>query len=228
MKDIFAQLQSMPKQSDVLKSDTALVVVDMQYMFCSTAHNVDGVREANKRISWLRDLCDEYAIPSVLVFYTVKGGKGDKFVAPDTAEALYRQRLSGAFEIVQKDYTSAFESHYRLPSPTRFEQSLAEYPNVKRLLFTGVNTSVCVAASAREAVRRGYESIVIADACANVCPVLGGDAQEDHDASLRNLAGHHDVKVTDFVSFKNHKRSGRPLRLIMDKSVADVPIGLSY
>lgn len=227
MKDLFSNLQRMPSQTDVLLSDTALVVVDVQFMFCSMPDNKEPTQNALKRIEWLRDLCDEYAIPSILVFYTVKGGMENDFVVPKGAEALYYQRLSGAFEIAQKDYTSAFENHYRVLERTRFQTCLQDYPNVKRLVFVGVNTSVCVAASARDAVKWGYESVVLADACANVSLVTyGGDAQQDHEVTLRSLAGHHKVLVSDYLKFKKHLGTRRPLERLIDPNVADVPIGL--
>jgi len=59
-------------------------------------------------------------------------------------------------------------------------QQILQARGITTLIFTGVTTEVCVSSTVREATDRGYECIVVADACASYLPDL-------HDAALRMI-----------------------------------------
>jgi nicotinamidase-related amidase len=52
---------------------------------------------------------------------------------------------------------------------------------VRRLIFTGVTTDVCVHSTLRSAVDRGYECVLVEDGCAATVP-------ENHSAAVNTIA----------------------------------------
>jgi nicotinamidase-related amidase len=53
--------------------------------------------------------------------------------------------------------------------------------DIGRLYLCGVTTEVCVHSTLREAIDRGFECVVVADACGSAYPEL-------HDAAMRMVA----------------------------------------
>jgi ureidoacrylate peracid hydrolase len=61
---------------------------------------------------------------------------------------------------------------------------------ITHLIFTGVATNVCVETTARDAVVRDYEIILVNDC-------LAGSSVEEHQASLRTLSRFFNATVVD-------------------------------
>lgn len=75
--------------------------------------------------------------------------------------------------IINKTANSAFNS-------SNFDRVLRNL-GIETLIVTGVGTDVCVETTARDAIDRGYNCIIVDDACATL-------DQESHDASLLAFA----------------------------------------
>lgn len=156
----------------------ALLVIDMQQFSCAPSHGAPfpGLAATVERINSLVDACHRQRIPVIWVrhsFRTHETGddaglyplfhkqplpKGMFDEGPDTAlhhEMHYDAALD---HVVFKNRYSAFASESaELPVLLR---RLA----VEQLWVAGVVTNVCVETTARDAMQRDYEVIMVADA----------------------------------------------------------------
>jgi nicotinamidase-related amidase len=117
-------------------------------------------QHAKRRISWLRSGQDAppYRSPLGSPDYEVLAE-----IAPLPNELIVDKNASGAFN------SSAIDHHL-------------QQMGLQTLVVTGVSTFACVDNTARDAADRGYNVILIEDACAGAA---GNEAA--HDATLRTL-----------------------------------------
>ena len=163
-------------QAQVLASDTALVVIDPQYMFCTKRPNklcgnpdvaVDHVERTLDRIALARDYADAQNMPTFIV-YIVNGMGNDPSIPFGTGDyGLYRQRLSGHYELAVKSAESAFQKSVFYDIPPELPVLLKEYANVRNLVFAGFNTNMCVYGTMEDAIKRKYGVSLLSDCTAN-------------------------------------------------------------
>lgn len=173
---------------------TALVVVDMQY---ATASRTAGLGKTAKELGQAKADALEYrfsriekvAVPNIQelldffrknklrIIYLTNGSE-----MADYSDCLPHRRrgyestnsTKGNREheildeikplpqecVINKTTSSAFNS-------TNIDAILSKAMGIKYLLFTGVSTDLCVENTARDAVDRGYQCIMVEDGCAS-------------------------------------------------------------
>lgn len=187
------------------KRSDALIVIDMQRDFldpggyaATAGMDVGALRHP---IPFIRMLLDHARHHGMLVVHTREGHRPDLSDCPPTK--LMRSRQAGA-EIgsqgplgrllVRGEYGHDFVDELRpqagepvvdKPGYGAFHQTdLAQIlaaRDIRRLYLCGVTTEVCVHSTLRGAVDRGFECVLVADACGSAYPHL-------HEAALQMVA----------------------------------------
>lgn len=183
-----------PHDGDLRASDTALVIVDMQRDFCdlggyvaSMGYDLAPIRAIVPRLVALRDAVAAWG---GLVIYTREGHRPDLSDLPTlkawrsrqagveigTAGPLGRVLVRGeeGFQIIPELAPRVHEivvdkSGYSAFYGTDLDRVLT-VNGVRRLILAGVTTDVCVHSTLRSAVDRGYECLLVDDACAATVP----------------------------------------------------------
>lgn len=182
--------------------DSALIIIDMQRDFLDPAGyaakaglDVVALRKPITNISLLLDSARD---SGMLVIHTREGHRPDLSDCPPAK--LQRSRRAGAeigsigplgrllvrgeygHDIIDELRPRCGEPVVDKPGYGAFHQTdlaqLLETRAIRHLLLCGVTTEVCVHSTLREAIDRGYECSLIADACGSAYPSL-------HDAALR-------------------------------------------
>ena len=177
-----------PRDAQMSPGDSALVVIDMQHDFCSPggywsaiggdpavlaapipniAHALKGARDAglhvvHTRVGRRADVIDadpqgrRHAQPQgggvtgALGRHLVRGEPGWQIVAaltPVAGETVIDKPATGAFHATDLDH-------------------VLRARGVQNLIVCGVTTAICVSTTVREASDRGYDVLVLGDACA--------------------------------------------------------------
>ncbi len=131
------------------RTQTALLVIDVQNGVVAAAHNRDGVI-AN--INTLVDKAREEDVPVVWVQHSDEG------LVRDSEEWAYVPELvrRDAEPLVHKNYGDSFEG-------TELETLLAER-GVGRIVVTGAQTDACIRSTLHGAITRGYDVTLVGDA----------------------------------------------------------------
>jgi len=156
----------------------ALLVIDMQQFSCAPKHGVQfpGLAATVDRINALVDACHDQGVPVIWVrhsfrvsetgddaglyplFHKQPLSRGMFDAGPDTALYPAMHYDAAVDHVVFKNRYSAFAAtNAELPDLLR---RLA----VEQLWVAGVVTNVCVESTARDAMQRDYEVIMVADA----------------------------------------------------------------
>jgi biuret amidohydrolase len=195
---------------------SALIVIDMQRDFLEAGGYADtagmDVVALRKPIPHIRNLLD-FARPNhMLVVHTREGHRPDlsdcsptKLARSRNADAeigsagpLGRLLIRGEYghDIIDELKPVFGEPVVDKPGYGAFHQTdlaqILEGRGIKRLYICGVTTEVCVHSTLREAVDRGYECVLVEDAC--------GSANADlHNAAMKMVAVEGDIfgKVCD-------------------------------
>ena len=175
---------------------TALIVIDMQRDFldaggyaANAGLDVSLLRQAIVPISTLLAAARQ---KKLLVIHTREGHRPDLTDCPPAK--LARSRSAGAeigsigplgrllvmgeqgHDIIDELYPKPYESVIDKPGYSAFAHTNLEFilrkNNIEQILFTGVTTEVCVHSSLRDAVDRGYQCVLVSDACASAYPHL--------------------------------------------------------
>lgn len=156
----------------------ALLVIDMQQFSCAPSHGAPfpGLAATVDRINYLVDACHGQGIAVIWVrhsFHTSATGddaglyplfhkqplsRGMFDAGPDTALSPAMHYDAAVDHVVFKNRYSAFASESAELSV------LLRRLAVEQLWITGVVTNVCVESTARDAMQRDYEVIMVADA----------------------------------------------------------------
>jgi len=184
----------------VITSRTALIVVDMQRVFCEPEAElyVPSTEAITPRIKRLTDVCRNSGIPVVYLRHIVRGDGSDvgrmKDMYPDVDEVLARDNpmveiipqlapLTGDV-MVDKPFYSGFHG-------TDLDTILRSR-DIDTLIVCGTVTNVCCDTTIRDAVHREYKVIALSDASAAMpYPDLGfGEvsAEEVHKVALTTFA----------------------------------------
>ncbi|MGN6584711.1 MAG: cysteine hydrolase family protein [Rhizobiaceae bacterium] len=163
-------------------ADVVLIIIDAQNEYVNGKLPLPGVKPALANIARL------------LVRARADGGR--------IIHVQHRGRAGGAFDPAARGFAIADEASPRAgetviekPLPNAFanttlNDSLTSM-GAKRLVLAGFMTHMCVSSTARAALDVGYQTTIVADACATRdLPAAGGDisAADLHRAELAALA----------------------------------------
>ena len=184
---------------------SALIVIDMQRDFLDTggyAANAGlDVSALRKPIPNICKLLDFARNNNMLVIHTREGHRPDMRDCAPTK--LARSRKAGAeigstgplgrllirgeygHDIIDELKPLAGEPIVDKPGYGAFHQTdlsqILDAHDIKSLLICGVTTEACVHSTLREAVDRGYDCLLVSDACGSAYPDL-------HDAAMKMVA----------------------------------------
>lgn len=176
-------------------SEAALVVIDAQREYVDGALPLPGVAPALERIAALLAAARKAGAPVVHVQH--RGRPGGLFDPEKPAFEIAAQAAPrDGEEVVGKGLPNGFAG-------TRLKDVL-DATGRKRLVLAGFMTHMCVSSTARAALDLGYQTTVVADACATRdLPRPGGGtiaAADLHAAELAALADRFAI-VCDAAAF---------------------------
>lgn len=159
-------ISKLSKQPQLLASRTALLVIDLQNDFCTAnsryaklgypvydnarlAINIQNIvnklRGLKVGIFYLISHYDHYKIKGVKCSYCLAGSYGARpYLNPDTKDVILIKKTHDGFYHTKLNYYLKKNS-------------------IKNLIIIGISTSVCVDTTARSAVCRGYNTIILED-----------------------------------------------------------------
>lgn len=175
---------------DLVETDPALVVVDMQKGFVEEGaiFECPGAVEIIPAVNRLVEVARETEVPVVWVqweaTYPIGGLALKKYPQLKTTRAFWRD--SREFELYGGDLTPPDASDYRIVKHTfgAFSQSDLAYMlqnlGVNAVIVTGVATDVCCEATVVGAFEQGYFPVIVSDANA-------GTSARGHEAALMKM-----------------------------------------
>lgn len=193
-----------PHDGQLEASETALLIIDMQRDFCDEGgyialmgYDISPARQILPNVGRIRDIVAAWGGLIVLtreghrpdlsdlhplkawrsrlggIEVGARGPLGRVLVRGEAGSDIVPELAPRPGEIViDKPGYSAFYA-------TDLEQILTA-KGIRRLIFTGVTTDVCVHSTLRSAVDRGYECLLVEDACA-------ATVQENHHAAVNTI-----------------------------------------
>jgi nicotinamidase-related amidase len=165
---------------------TALIIVDIQdFYFPGGKMELANAENAALKASMVLDYFRRYNGLVVFVRHNSEpGGEINNMVAPLSSEAIF-----------SKDEVNAFVN-------TGLEDYLRKH-GIKKLVFCGMQTHMCLEAATRAGHDLGFKCTVIADACATRDLVFGGvtvKAKDVHYSTLATLKSYATILNTaDFL-----------------------------
>ena len=189
----------------VSSGQSALIVIDMQRDFldaggyaAQTGMDISALR---KPILSILALLDYMRSQGVLIVHTREGHKPD--MSDCLPAKLARSRNAGAeigstgplgrllirgeygHDIIDELKPLAGEAIVDKPGYGAFYQTdlsqILDLHSIKQLYICGVTTEVCVQSTLREAIDRGYDCVLVDDACGSAYPNL-------HEATMKMVA----------------------------------------
>lgn len=184
---------------------SALIVIDMQRDFLGAGGYAAtagmDVAALRKPIPHILALLDFARLNHMLVVHTREGHRPDLSDCPSTK--LARSRNAGAeigsagplgrllvrgeygHDIINELKPIFGEPIVDKPGYGAFHQTdlaqILDARNIKRLYICGVTTEVCVHSTLREAIDRGYDCVLVSDAC-------GSENADLHDAAMKMVS----------------------------------------
>ena len=205
------------------KVNPALIVIDVQNGFVSKGGSYDllGLDTTNYRaviatIRKLIEVCRRYGLP---VFYTqaVRESSGIDLltkthkILPRSREERIKKRpicVRGSWdaEIVDEiKPTQADHVVLKRRDSAFHDTEIAVWLrslSVNTIIFCGIDTSICVETSLRDAFNIGYDVVLISDATAS-------SNEKHYESTLENVRGYYGL-VMDLSEFSNHLNSSNP------------------
>lgn len=204
MISIEARPYTWPHRQDLTPATAALVIIDMQRDFCehggyiaSMGYDVAPAARLVSRIVALRTAVRSWG---GTVIYTREGHRPD--LTDLVPQKLFRSRLGGGeigsrgplgrllirgergWDIVSELTPAAGEPIIDKPGFGAFYATdlacVLSARGIKHLIVCGVTTDVCVHSTLREAVDRGYETLLATDCCA-------ATDSKNHDAAIATI-----------------------------------------
>ena len=197
--------------ADMVPSRTALVVVDLQngFMMEGVAHslmqeahdivpNVNrlaaALRKAGGAVVWIRNTASEESFKSWSIAYE-KLAKPDR--AKKRAEALkpgsLGQQIWSGMDVKPGDLTVDKTRFSAFIQGSSNIEAVLRARGIDTILVTGTATNVCCESTARDAVMRNFQTVMVSDG-------LATRTDEEHNATLMNFyLTFGDVMTTDEV-----------------------------
>lgn len=187
MRSIEAQPYPWPHTQDLAPATTAFIIIDMQRDFCDPAgyigqmgYDIGPARKVIPRIVALRAALREWG---AFVLYTREGHRRDLSDLP--RQKRFRSQLAGGeigstgtlgrllvrgepgWEIVDELTPAPMEPVVDKPGFSAFYATDLDHiltvRGVRHIIICGLTTDVCVHSTMREAVDRGYETLLLSD-----------------------------------------------------------------
>jgi ureidoacrylate peracid hydrolase len=199
------------KEFETMPYPLVLMVMDMQIDFIEPEgvyQRLGGLDPANVRaivpnVKAIMEKAKTAKIPIIGTKFTVLAGLEGEAIGlghleqlrPFLKQAGFRQGSAGQqilVELPKPDYEiekTRFNAFYSSPL-----EGLLKALAVKTLIFTGIASYGAVEATAREAIVRDYDVIILSDCCASFTPKL-------HDSAMTNLSALGTVTTSDRFSF---------------------------
>jgi len=188
---------------------TALVVVDMQNFFMQEGEpmasaaardivpNVNrlahAVREAGGRVIWIQMEASEESITQWRNFHELFRTEGREYRLRSLSRQGEGHQLWQDLEIDPADEHVIKRRYSAMIQGGSDLESVLQGGAIQTVLITGVATNVCCESTARDAMMRGFRTIMVSDANASF-------TEAEHEAALLNFIPYFgDVQSTDVV-----------------------------
>ncbi|KAF1954736.1 Isochorismatase hydrolase [Byssothecium circinans] len=151
----FRQLLNIPP-STASPSDSALIIIDAQNEYISGALTVTNADTSGKVIN---DVLEKYRKANGKVIHVLhKTPEGAPIFTPGThlAEEFDYLKPQAGETTIWKQFPGSFEQ-------TQLHDTLQSW-NIKKVVLVGYMAHVCVSTTAREAMQKGYEVVLVEDA----------------------------------------------------------------
>jgi ureidoacrylate peracid hydrolase len=198
---------------------TALVVIDMQELFCAPGApaEVPGSREIVEPINRLTEELRKIGVPVVWCLHanTQSSGRSDwelffNYIVADevrakTLESLApgHQQIWSGLTVGVADITIIKNRYSALIAGSSGLERLLRSLDVDTLLIAGTKTNICCEATARDAMMLDFKVVMVSDCCAAL-------SDDEHRAALENMIQQFgDVMTGNEVVERLHRRTNR-------------------
>ena len=204
---------------DIDPRHTALVVIDMQELFCAPggAAEVAVSREIVPPINELASELRKLGVPVIWVLHAnaQSSGRSDwelffNYVVADnvrqkTLESLApgRQKVWSGLTVEPNDMTIIKNRYSALVSGSSGLERLLRSVGIETILIAGTKTNVCCEATARDAMMLDFKVVMVSDCCAAL-------SDDEHRSALENVIQQFgDVMTSDEVLERMRRQSNR-------------------
>ncbi len=190
-------------------SRTALVVVDMQNFFMKPGEpmasaaaremvpNVNrlarGLRDAGGRVVWVQMEASEESLTAWHNFHDLFRPEGREYRLRTLARGSEGHQLWSELEVDPSDERVVKRRYSAMIQGASDLEDVLRRHGIETVLVAGVATNVCCESTARDAMMRGFRTIMVSDANASF-------TDAEHEAALLNFITYFgDVQSTDEV-----------------------------
>jgi ureidoacrylate peracid hydrolase len=175
---------------------TALVVIDMQELFCAPGApaEVPGSREIVESINALTEELRKIGVPVIWVLHanTQSSGRSDwelffnHIVADEVREktrqslAPGRQKVWSGLTVGPADTTINKNRYSALIAGSSSLERLLRSLEIDTVLIAGTKTNICCESTARDAMMLDFKTVMVSDCCAAL-------SDDEHRAALENM-----------------------------------------
>ena len=198
---------------------TALVVVDMQELFCApgAAAEVAGSREIVEPINALTEELRTIGVPVIWVLHAnaEASGRSDwelffNYIVADevrdkTRESLApgRQKVWSGLTVGPTDTTIIKNRYSALIAGSSGLERLLRSLDIDTVLIAGTKTNICCEATARDAMMLDFKVVMVSDCCAAL-------SEDEHRSALENMIQQFgDVMTTPEILERLRRRTNR-------------------
>lgn len=188
---------------------TALVVVDMQNFFMKEGEpmasaaaremvpNVNrlahALRKAGGRVIWIQMEASEESRTELRNFHELFRPEGREYRLTSLSRQGQGHQLWPELDVDPRDATVIKRRYSAMIQGASDLESVLRHDAIQTVLVAGVATNVCCESTARDAMMRGFRTIMVSDANASF-------TEAEHEATLLNFITYFgDVQSTDEV-----------------------------
>ncbi|TFK42927.1 isochorismatase family protein [Crucibulum laeve] len=195
-----------PCSGQLSSKNTALVVIDMQIDFCSPvgylAHQGYNISQSRAPIPHIASLLCAFREAGYPIFHTREGHRSDLSDLTERELSRSRNNPTGlgigdtgplgrllvrgepGHDIIPEVYPLPGEPIIDKPGRSAFIYTdfelLLKVKDIRNLVICGLTTDLCVSSTMREASDRGYDCLIVSDAC-------GATMQKLHESAVEMM-----------------------------------------